>query len=359
MEKNLLKRQERNGKMIKPKRLKKGDKIAIVSLSWGGLGDKDLIHKYEIAKKRLEEDFGLEVVCMPHALSGSEFVAQNPALRAKDFMDAFMDDSVAAIFSAIGGDDTIRTLPYIDFDIIRTHPKIFMGYSDTTVNHLMMYKAGVVSFYGPSVMCEFGEYVKMFDYTKKAVQDILFEEWEAYEILPSPEWTDSQITWAEESINTPYVMRKDEHGYEVLNGRGKARGHLLGGCLDVFLMANGTEIWPELDAWHGAILFFETSEEKPAPDFLLWTLRNMAAQGILKVIRGIVVGKPKDETYYEEYKEVIKRVVAEEEGLTELPILYNINIGHAKPIGILPYGIEAEIDCDEKKFRLLESPTVK
>ena len=54
--------------MIKTKRLKKGDKIAIVSLSSGMLGDKEFIHKYYIAKERLENEFGLEVVCMPNAL---------------------------------------------------------------------------------------------------------------------------------------------------------------------------------------------------------------------------------------------------------------------------------------------------
>ena len=67
--------------MIKPRKLNKGDRIAIVSLSWGGLGDPATIHKYRIAKGRLEHDFGLEVTCMPHALSGSEFVAENPGLR--------------------------------------------------------------------------------------------------------------------------------------------------------------------------------------------------------------------------------------------------------------------------------------
>ena len=64
--------------MIKPKRLKQGDRVAVVSLSWGGLGDPDLIHKFHIAKERLEKDFGLEVICMPHALKGSEFVANHP-----------------------------------------------------------------------------------------------------------------------------------------------------------------------------------------------------------------------------------------------------------------------------------------
>lgn len=344
--------------MIKPKRLKTGDKIAIVSLSWGGLGDDALIHKYYIARERLENDFGLEVMCMPNALKGSEFVAKNPQLRALDMMNAFKDPSVSAIFCAIGGDDTIRTLPYINLDIIRNNPKIFMGYSDSTVNHFMMYKAGLVSFYGPSVMCEFGEYVKMFDYTRKAVADILFGTWKEYELLPCPEWTDDHITWQECNRNTPHVMKKDIHGYEVINGKGIVKGHLLGGCIDVFMMVIGTSIWPTLDEWSNSILFFETSEDKPSPDFVLWTLRNLAAQGILNVINGMIVGKPKDETYYEEYKKVIRQVVVEEEHLTDLPVIYNVNIGHAKPIGILPYGIETELNCSEKTIRFLESPTV-
>lgn len=344
--------------MIKPKRLRSGDKIAVVSLSSGVLGDEARIHKYYIAKERLENDFGLEVLPMPNALKGSEFVAKNPKLRAEDLMKAFSDTSVSAVFCAIGGSDTIRTLPYVDFDIIKNNPKIFMGYSDSTINHFMMHKTGLVSFYGPSIMCEFGEYVKMFDYTKKAVEDILFGEWEEYELLPSPEWSDDFIPWIESNINTPHKMKKDTHGYEVIGGAGTAKGKLLGGCIETFMMVNGTSIWPSLKEWEGTILFFETSEEKPSPDFVKYTLRNLAAQGILSVIKGIIVGKPKDETYYEEYKKAIMQVVKEEEHLTGLPVIYNVNIGHAKPIGILPIGIETEIDCDKKTIRFLESPTI-
>ena len=176
--------------MIKPDMLKRGDKIAVVSLSWGALGDKGLIHKYFIAKERLENDFGLEVVTMPNALKGSGFLYEHPEARAQDLMDAFKDESIKGIFCAIGGDDTIRLLPYIDYDVIRNNPKVFMGYSDTTINHLMMNKAGVVSFYGPTIICEFGEYVKMFDYTKQAVEDILFSDCENYEIKSSAYWTE-------------------------------------------------------------------------------------------------------------------------------------------------------------------------
>lgn len=344
--------------MIRPKKLNKGDKIAIVSLSWGGLGDDELIHKYYIAKDRLENDFGLQVVPMPHALKGSQFIADHPELRAKDLMDAFHDPSICAIFCSIGGDDTIRTLPYIDFNVIRNNPKIFMGYSDSTINHFMMYKAGLVSFYGPSIMCEFGEYVKMFDYTKSSVLNILFKDSKNYSLLPSPEWSNDWVLWKEDNRNIPKRLVNDEHGYEVLQGHGVVQGHFLGGCIDVFMMANGTELWPSLDQWKGALLFIETSEDKPSPDFMKWTIRNLAAQGILKAIKGIIVGKPQGEVYYEEYKETILQVVVSEEHLSDLPIFYNVNFGHAMPIGIIPYGIMAELNCTEKTITFLESATL-
>lgn len=344
--------------MIKPRRLKRGDKIAIVSLSWGGLGDEEFIHKYYIAKERLEVEFGLKVVPMPHALKGSKFIAAHPELRAKDLMDAFEDDSIAAIFCAIGGDDTIRMLPYIDFSIIQNNPKIFMGYSDSTINHFMMYKAGIVSFYGPSIMCEFGEYVKMFDYTKSAVEEILFNASSQYVMKPSPKWSDDFVMWKEENINIPKKLKVDTHGYEILQGTGQVQGHLLGGCIDVFMMAIGTPIWPSLDKWNEAILFIETSEDKPSLDFIKWTFRNLAAQGILKVIKGIIVGKPQGETYYEEYKEAITQVVSIEENLNHIPIFYNVNFGHAMPVGILPYGIMTELNCESKSITFLESATI-
>ena len=76
------------------------------------------------------------------------------------------------------------------------------------------------------------------------------------------------------------------------------------------------------------------------------------------MISGILVGKPQSETFYEEYKAVIRQVIAQEEHLTDLPVFYNVNFGHAKPIGILPYGIETELNCDQKTIRFLESPTL-
>lgn len=342
--------------MIKPKMLKKGDKIAVVSLSWGGLGDENLIHKYYIAKERLENDFGLEVITMPNALKGTAYIYEHPEARAEDLMEAFKDKSIKAIICAIGGDDTIRLLPYIDYEIIKKNPKIFMGYSDTTVNHFMMHKAGLVSFYGPTIMCEFGEYVKMFDYTKEAVENILFNNCNNYEIKSSNKWSKDFVPWDEKNINISKKLIPEKHGYEVLQGNGIITGRLLGGCIDVFPMIVGTDLWPTKKDWKDKILLLETSEDKPSPSLLTYYLRNIGAQGILNEIKGIVVGKPQGEEYYEEYKEVCIKVM-KEFNCDNLPIIYNVNIGHASPIGILPLGTEIKIDLDNKKIFLGESPT--
>jgi muramoyltetrapeptide carboxypeptidase LdcA involved in peptidoglycan recycling len=136
--------------LIKPPKLNVGDKIATVSLSWGGAGDK--LWRYEIGKKRLKEVFGLEVIEMPNTLKSSEFIYLHPEKRAEDLMNAFRDPTIKGIISCIGGSDSVRLLPYIDFEVIKSNSKIFIGYSDTTIAHFMCYKAGISSFYGPAVL---------------------------------------------------------------------------------------------------------------------------------------------------------------------------------------------------------------
>ena len=155
--------------LIKPVMLKPGDKVAAISLSWGGAGDEDILWRYEVGKKRLEEDFGLQVIELNSTLKGTEYVYNHPEERAKDLMKAFKDSSIKGIFSCIGGDESIRILPYIDYEIIRKNPKIFIGYSDSTVTHFICMKAGISSFYGPAILSEFAENIKMFDYTKEHI----------------------------------------------------------------------------------------------------------------------------------------------------------------------------------------------
>lgn len=344
--------------MIKPARLHPGDKVAIVSLSRGMLGEDAFIHKYHIAKSRLEADYGLRVAPMPNALKGIDYLYRHPEARAQDLMDAFRDPQIKAVFNAIGGDDTIRLLPYIDFDVLRNNPKIFTGFSDTTTNHFMLHKAGLVSYYGLSVMCDIAEYVSINEYTKAAMEKTLFYPEDTLIIPPSSfcGYETDKIRWSAEnqSLARP---RFPNTGYEILQGSGKAVGALLGGCIDVFPELIGTALWPSLADWKGKLLLLETSEEDMPPDVLCWLLRNLQAQGILAVLNGIIVGKPAFRDKYEAYKEVFRQVVGFEAGREDLPILYNVNVGHAYPIGVFPLGLPYEIDCEKKTLTLLEPAT--
>ncbi|MGL5347522.1 MAG: S66 family peptidase [Peptostreptococcaceae bacterium] len=340
--------------LIKPKHLKRGDKVATVSLSWGGAGDEEILWRYYQGKKRLEEEFGLCVVEMENTLKGSEYIYNHPEKRAKDLMDAFKDPSITGIFSCIGGDESVRILPYIDFEVIRNNPKIFMGYSDTTVTHMICLQSGITSFYGPSILAEFAENVEMFDYTKYWINEVLFNNKPVDNIHSSSIWTSEYLPWLESNKDIQRKTYKNK-GYEVLQGSGIVRGHLIGGCIEVLEMLKGTEVWPSKEMWDNAILFFETSEDTPEPKYLEYWLRNYGSQGVFDRVSGIIFGKPYDNKYYDEYKEVILKVIGEELRLKHIPIMYNMNFGHTAPMMVLPYGCMGEINCDKLTFRIIDS----
>lgn len=345
--------------MLKPKHLSRGDTVAVVSLSSGSLGEPNLIHKYYLAKERLERDYGLQVRAMPNALRGRDYVYRHPEARAQDLMDAFRDPSIRAVICAIGGDDTVRLLPYIDFSVLHDNPKIFTGFSDTTTNHFMMHKAGLVSYYGLSLMCDVAEYVSINEYTREMMEKTIFAPQPRLDIPCSSfcAFEKEKVKWAEENMNIPRPRRKNT-GYEILQGSGKVEGELLGGCVDVFVELFGTELWPKPEDWEGKLLLLETSEEDMPDEQLCWYLRGMQAQGILSRIRGIVFGKPAAESKFESYKEILRQVVGFEAGRPELPILYNVNVGHSYPIGLFPLGLRYEIDCDNRRLTLLEPATI-
>jgi muramoyltetrapeptide carboxypeptidase LdcA involved in peptidoglycan recycling len=194
----------------------------------------------------------------------------------------------------------------------------------------------------------------MFDYTKHWVHKVLFDSSPIGEIKPSDVWTSEYLPW---EIENKDKQRKVEQniGYELLQGKGKVQGRLIGGCVEVLEMLKGTELWPDISIWEDSILFLETSEDKPDPNYVGCWLRNYGSQGILQKLKGIIFAKPYDNMYYEEYKKQLLMVVHDELKLYDLPILYNLNFGHTAPQFALPYGAMTEIDCDAKSFSILES----
>lgn len=343
--------------MQKPARLQAGDRVATVSLSWGGPGA--IPHRYEAGKRQLEEEFGVQVVEMPHTLADPDWVARNPQARADDLMQAFADPSIKAIISTIGGDDSIRILPYLDLETIRSNPKIFMGYSDSTMTHFACYKAGLVSFYGPAIMAGFGENAGMFPYMVESVRQLLFSAQAPGEIRPNEGgWTVEHLDWNDPLNQTRPRKLNGAMAWRYLQGQGVHRGRLAGGCLEVLDWLRGTAFWPLPEQWNGAYLFLETSEEAPPPEAVAQHLRVLAAMGVLPRLAGILFGRPGGDApleTFDAYDEAIVQVVTREEGLTDLPIVTRMDFGHTDPMFVLPYGIEAEVDCDLKTFAILEA----
>src|SRR5690625_2496503 len=268
-------------------------------------------------------------------------------------MQGFVDKNIKGILANIGVEVSIRLLPFIDFNVIHNNPKIFIGYSDATIGHLFCLKAGISSFYGPAILTDLAENIEMDPYTIEMLQRTLFSVDVIGEIKPAHKWTSERLEWDEANKNKRRTMQENK-GYEVLQGSGVVKGRLIGGCIEVLEFAKGTELWPKQKHWQDSILFFETSEEKPKPSHIKYWLRNYAAQGILQMAKGVIFGKPQDEKYYEEYKKVILQVM-KEYGFEDVPILYNMNFGHTEPKFVLPYGVRAEINCEEETFSILES----
>lgn len=345
-----------------PQKLNKGDKIAIVSLSRGLLGMPFCKHELDIAIKRLKE-FGLEPVIMDNSLKDMEYLEEHPEERAADLKQAFMDDSIKAIITAIGGIDTYKTFEYLmedkEFiDAVQNNPKIFTGFSDTTNNHLMLNKLGLSTFYGPCLLVDIAELDdEMLPYTKESFEKF-FSEGEPFEIKSSPIWYDNRKNYGKEEIGIPRESHKEEHGYELLNGSGIRTGKLYGGCIESIYDAltgatfedepsiyNKYQIFPTEEEWKEKILFLETSELTATPVELEKMLMELKNRKILSLVQGIIVGKPMDEKYYNEYKDVYRKVFKD----IETPVLYNLNFGHSVPRCLLPYDAKATIDYDNKR----------
>ncbi len=347
--------------MIKPRKLQAGDRIATVSLSWGGPGQ--VPQRYEAGKRQLQDEFGVTVVEMPHTMAKAGWVRRNPRARADDLMQAFADPSIRGIFSTIGGDDSIRILPYLDLDVIRAHPKVFMGFSDTVITHLACFKAGLVSFYGPSILAGFAENGGLFPYMVDSVRRTLFSSAPAGTIEPNTGgWTVEELNWAIPENQQRRRTLQPNEGWQWLQGRDVRRGPLLGGCFEVLDWLRGTAFWPADEAWEGAILFLEGSEDAPPAAMLGYFLRSLAAMGVLGRLSGILLGRPGGQMpprQFADYDKVLQEVVAEEQGLPDLPLVTHMDFGHTDPVFVLPYGVQAEIDCVAQRFAILENAVVE
>ena len=342
---------------MKPQMLRPGSRIAAISLSWGGPGT--MPYRYEIGKQQFEAAFGVTVIETEHALRDADWLARNPKARADDLMAAFADKTIDGIISTIGGEDSIRTLPYLDLDLIRNNPKVFMGFSDTTISHAACFKAGIVSFYGPSFMAGFAENGGMFPYMVDAVRRTLFSPEPIGVVEPNRAgWTVEHLPW--ENPENQSIRRKLNPctDWKFHQNEGVVEGQLFGGCVEVLDWLRGTDYFPTAADLQGAVLFLETSEEAPPPSFLTRFVRCLAAMGILEGLSSILLGRPGggvDPATFDEYDDALCKTVREEYGLNDMPIVTNMDFGHTDPMLVIPIGMKMRINSTKQEIAIDEA----
>ncbi len=311
--------------LLKPPRLKPGDTVGLINPA----GATFLTEDIRIATESLAA-LGLKAKEGAHLLDRYGYLAGQDKDRADDVNTMFADDSVQAILCVRGGWGCNRILQMIDYDLVRKHPKIILGYSDITSLLVAIYaKSGLVTFHGPVGISTWNKF--SVDYFKR----ILFEG-EAV-TLQNPTDVGDNLTQTKDRV-------------EVITS-GQTRGRLAGGNLSVLSAMAGSEFLPD---WRGHILFLEEDGENIyRVDRMLTTLK---LAGILDKLSGFIFGKCTKCEPGDGYGSLtLEEVLSDHIKPLGIPAWYGAMIGHIENKFTVPVGVEVEIDSGKGSIRMVES----
>ena len=230
------------------------------------------------------------------------------------------------------------------------------------VNHFMLHKVGIRSFYGQSFLADICELSpEMHPYTRHYFEELITTG-HIREVVPSDVWYEERKSFAPDQVGKPLVSHPNR-GFELLQGSPVFSGKILGGCIDSMydffdgeryadmpVLCRKYRLFPDAEDWKGRILLLETSEEKMPPEKYRQALEYLKETGVFETVSGVLAGKPMDETYAETYKQLLTSVI----GRPDLPIVFNLNIGHAMPRCILPFGVDAVVDTENQVIRFAD-----
>jgi muramoyltetrapeptide carboxypeptidase LdcA involved in peptidoglycan recycling len=331
---------------IRAPRLRAGDCVGVVSPAWGGAGQ----FPHRVAKGVAQlEALGFRVKLARYALGQRGWVSDTPEHRASDLAEMFGDPEVRLVLAAVGGDHACQLLPLLDFAALARSPKLFMGYSDITVLNVAIWQqTGLVTLNGPALITDFAEHPAMFDYTRDAFLRAACRAAPIGRLEPSPWWTEETLSWSEKKDLERPRHRQVSSGWSWLKD-GAGEGVLVGGCLESLQHLRGTRFWPDFE---GAILFLETSEERPTPATVDGILMDYENMGVLERLHGLLVGRPMG--YSPDEKQALRDLVLERTRRFAFPVVTDMDFGHTAPQLTLPVGCRARIDTRERCVEVLD-----
>lgn len=314
-----------------PSKLKRGDTIIVIAPSATMSIISDETRK--IANEKFNE-LGINIEYGDHVDEKNMFGSNSIESRISDLHKAFSDPKINGVFTAIGGFNSHQLLRYIDWDLIKSNPKVFCGFSDiTALNNAIYTKTGLVTYSGPHYST-FGQKLH-FEYTLDCFKKCLMMETE-FEIEASKEWSDD--LWF---INQDERDLVKNDGYLTIN-EGEASGTLIGANIGTLRLLQGTEYFPSLE---NSILFIEDDAES-LPHHFDRDLQSLVHIEDFKNVKGIVIGRFQKESKMT--NEILKEIIKTKKELANLPIIANVDFGHTDPKITFPVGGGVSIKVDEK-----------
>jgi muramoyltetrapeptide carboxypeptidase LdcA involved in peptidoglycan recycling len=324
-----------------PPALPDGGTIAVVSPSWGG--PAHLPARYQRALTALRE-LGYNVVVMPHAEGRSDgshdWVSGSVEERLSDLHSAFADPTIDLVLASIGGNHSAQLIADIDYDLIAANPKPLSGYSDITVLlHAVHQRTGLVTFYGPALLPEFGEI--------GGPEADVVSNWRRVLSRPEPagpmprtSWQQVEFRGTSDDAGRPR-QRVDGEPRTILRS-GSAEGPLLPGCLPSIRHLIGTPWQPD---FAGRILILEPPEAPYDPELADSDLASLRLAGVFDQLAGLAVGRT-DGWTPQQATQPHESVLAVSQDHS-YPILAGVECTHSAPLMTLPIGVRGAISGDD------------
>lgn len=287
------------------------------------------------AKKRLE-DLGFKLSFSKHYHEHDLLGSSSIESRVADLHEAFLDDDVDMILATIGGFNCNELLPHLDYDLIRTHPKIICGYSDTTALLNAIYaKTGLKTYMGPAYS----------SFKMEALQDYQTESWlkaltqTSYYLIPSKEWGSN--AWYLPNAEMTFQKTK----WKVYN-HGQAEAIALGGNLSTFSLLPGTPYAPQENDY---LFFLEEAEEDDYFDF------DRTLASLLQAYpepKAILIGRfPKECGMTQE---LLLYILDKYPVLKTIPVIYDMDFAHTQPLFTITIGAKVHIDTQTMTVHVKE-----